>query len=577
MIPRTKKLFISYRSSDAVKVDKIARDLSLLKYEDGTARYIPWQDKKNLPPASPNWWDAIVDAIIDCDVFVFHLSEASLQSKVCRAELDYAHRRNRPIVPIVLEGEFFLDADTGKYDINYWHLVPEWLGNAQFLFYTGTEFYKQFQTAITLFEHNWPPDVDVRRPLNPDSESIHGNNHAVYGAACDYAARLAFDEAEKHFSTLLRRNDADYADIAVAWLTILDRYKDLLDATQHGAPRVVFQRKWDEYVALFPLDFVDDLYPDAHDQPIIFDPSNLSKGRHQSKKARKATTPSPQDPLDMAVVEEKSPTKPTNANEIALQRAQTFAGKRNRDWEPYITTFDDLKTKDMPFCLVPVGTFNMGSDDGHYKDEQPVHSQRIEQPYWIAQFPVTNAQWKMAVQAGAVKEPYDTGSALKWYRDKVMAGAPVVGVDWFMARDFAAWVGCRLPSEMEWEYAARGVESLRYPWGDDWRPEIPVWDKNSGGKPADVTTRKEGKSWVAAWHMIGNVWEWTSSLYEPYPYSAQDGRERDTGDSTNVRRVLRGASWRLNNVDNLRAACRVNGAPDIRDYDGGFRLARSYK
>jgi len=257
----------------------------------------------------------------------------------------------------------------------------------------------------------------------------------------------------------------------------------------------------------------------------------------------------------------------------AMQRARTFAGKRNRDWEPYVTTFDDLKIKDMPFCLVPVGTFNMGSDDGHYNDEQPVHSQRIEQPYWIAQFPVTNAQWKVAVQAGAVKEPYKTGDALKWYRDPAMADAPVVGVNWFMARDFAAWMGCRLPSEMEWEYAARGVESLRYPWGNVWNPEIPVWEKNSGGKPASVTSRPEGKSWVAAWHMIGNVWEWTSSLFKPYPYRAQDGRERDTRDSTNV---LRGASWRYSHAAPLRSACRLSsGAPGDHSGSEGFRLARS--
>ncbi|MCU0512398.1 MAG: toll/interleukin-1 receptor domain-containing protein, partial [Anaerolineae bacterium] len=66
-------------------VDKIARDLALLQYDDGTPLYTTWQDKHNLPPASPHWWDAIVDAIITCDMFVFNLSRASLQSDVCRA------------------------------------------------------------------------------------------------------------------------------------------------------------------------------------------------------------------------------------------------------------------------------------------------------------------------------------------------------------------------------------------------------------------------------------------------------------------------------------------------------------
>lgn len=189
---KTRSLFVSYRSSDAGKVDKIARDLGLLKHDDGTPRYITWQDKHDLPPASPNWWDAIVDAIIDCDMFVFNLSRASLQSEICRAELEYAHRRNRPIIPVVLDGEFILVEQSGKYDLPQatWALVPDWLGQAQFLFYVATQFYGKFQEAVAVFERSWPRDIPAPRPLNPDSKSVHGSNHALYSAACDYAERL---------------------------------------------------------------------------------------------------------------------------------------------------------------------------------------------------------------------------------------------------------------------------------------------------------------------------------------------------------------------------------------------------
>lgn len=260
----------------------------------------------------------------------------------------------------------------------------------------------------------------------------------------------------------------------------------------------------------------------------------------------------------------------------ALERARAFTGQRNRDWQPYVTTFSNLKIPDMSFCLVPVGTFNMGSDDGRYDDESPVHSQTITQPYWIGQYPVTNAQWRLAADEGGVPEPEGVGNALKWYRDKEMADAPVVGVTWFMARDFVNWIGARLLTEMEWEYAARGVESLRYPWGNDWNPNVPIWDKNSGGKPANVTTKPEGKSWVDARHMIGNVWEWSASLYEPYPYLSNSTRERDTGDSTDALHVLRGGSWGGSDSGVLRAACRNGGLPDFRYYFWGFRLALSH-
>ncbi|MBK8024292.1 MAG: SUMF1/EgtB/PvdO family nonheme iron enzyme [Chloroflexi bacterium] len=223
--------------------------------------------------------------------------------------------------------------------------------------------------------------------------------------------------------------------------------------------------------------------------------------------------------------------------DAALQRAEGFGGKRNRDWQPFVTTFADLPIPDMPFCLVPAGSFQMGSDDG-ISNEQPVHEQRIAQPYWIAQYPVTNAQWLQAVRAGAVKEPKDK-SALKWYKDAALADAPLVGVDWFMARDFAAWMGCRLPTEAEWEYAARGVESWRYPWGSNWEDgERVIWDKTSGGRPNLGTSKPEGASWVDARHLIGNVWEWTGSRYQPYPYTEDDGR-RGSGGRVRGRLVAR--------------------------------------
>ncbi|MCU0498980.1 MAG: toll/interleukin-1 receptor domain-containing protein [Anaerolineae bacterium] len=98
----TRQLFISYRSTDAAEVDRIAHDLGALKHPDGiTPRFRPWQDKRDVPPASPDWWEAIIDAISASEVFVFFISRASLESEVCRAELDYAYKRNRPIIPVV--------------------------------------------------------------------------------------------------------------------------------------------------------------------------------------------------------------------------------------------------------------------------------------------------------------------------------------------------------------------------------------------------------------------------------------------------------------------------------------------
>lgn len=549
----SRKLFISYRSSDAAKVDKIAKDLTLLKYTDGTQRFTTWQDKYNLPPASPNWWDAIVDAIFDCDIFVFNLSRASLQSEVCRAELDYAYQLNLPVIPIVLDGEFFLNAQSGKYDLpkETWALVPERLGEAQLLFCVGADFFSRFEQAVSVFERNWPRKLVAKRPLNPDSKSVHGSNHALYDSACDYAERLAFADAEKHFSVLVRRNDSDYADVAAQWLELIRLYAELVEIDESRSAAFIFRKKWAAYTALFPKEFLEG----------IFDPKDFARRVTSESALPPAASPAAAPPL-----------RPIDPAQAALARARGFSGRRNKDWEPFVATFTDLKLPDMSFCLVPAGTFQMGSKDGKYKDEEPVHPQSFTEPYWLAQHPVTNAQW---AQAGAVPEPSGE-SSLKWYRDRAMADCPVVGVNWFMARDFASWAGCRLPSEAEWEYVARGVESLRYPWGNEWENgQRVIWDKTSGGKPNSVKSKPEGVSWVGAMHLSGNVWEWTSSLYQPYPYQSEDGRENDTGDRTDVQRVLRGGSWFHNYVVYFRAACRLIHSPDDWYNLRGLRIARS--
>lgn len=262
----------------------------------------------------------------------------------------------------------------------------------------------------------------------------------------------------------------------------------------------------------------------------------------------------------------------------ALDLARDFTGIQNRNWEPFITRLAGLKLPDLPFCLVPVGTFQMGSRLGRgvFKEEQPAHTQPITQPYWIAQYPVTNREWAVAVAAGVVEVPLATGDSESWYHHPGMTEAPVVGITWRMAQTFATWVGCRLPTEREWEYAARGVESWRYPWGDAWQPDIPVWQATSRGKPDTVWSHPEGQSWVGAAHLCGNIWEWTASRDGPYPYPPDGSREQITGGrNLHVRLIRRGGSWANIHPDSLRASCRGSGSPDTGNSDGGFRLACS--
>ncbi|TVR20152.1 MAG: ergothioneine biosynthesis protein EgtB, partial [Anaerolineaceae bacterium] len=148
------------------------------------------------------------------------------------------------------------------------------------------------------------------------------------------------------------------------------------------------------------------------------------------------------------------------------------------------------------------------------------------------------------------------------------ANQPVVGVLWYEAMAYAEWRGCRLPTEAEWEYSARGPNSLIYPWGDEFDGDNLVYWGNSNDRTANVGSRPAGSSWVGALDMSGNVWEWTSSLFEPYPYDVDDGRENV---SSIMRRVLRGGSFLIVSPG-LRATARNWDYPDGVSIYFGFRL-----
>lgn len=238
----------------------------------------------------------------------------------------------------------------------------------------------------------------------------------------------------------------------------------------------------------------------------------------------------------------------------------TQLNQQNRvDWTPIEQDFDGVT-----MVLVPVGCFMMGREDVSYgvPDEDPVHEQCLDQPFWIDKYEVTQAQFSRlgGTQEVSPRFPGDD--------------RPVENINWFEAHDFCQLRASRLPTEAEWEYAARGPNAWLYPWGNEFIADNVI---NNTNTTADVGSRPQGASWVGALDMSGNVWEWTSSLYEDYPYDATDGREADTGSSTDVLRVLRGGSWYVRSQFDLGAAFRNNDRPSFRYDDYGFRCARSYE
>ncbi len=216
--------------------------------------------------------------------------------------------------------------------------------------------------------------------------------------------------------------------------------------------------------------------------------------------------------------------------------------------------------------LVPTGEFWMGSDTGGGEDEKPRHRVYLD-AYSIDKYEVTNGLYGHFMAA--------TGRAAPAYwTDNSFNGPtqPVVAVSWHDAEAYCKWAGKRLPTEAEWEKAARGTDGRTYPWGDQWDASRANSGESNLGKTAPVGSYADGASPYGAHDMAGNVWEWVADWYDKDYYKRspeRNPRGPDSGGSF----VLRGGSWGSNPFD-LRTAYRDDNTPDGRFNNIGFRCAR---
>ncbi len=227
----------------------------------------------------------------------------------------------------------------------------------------------------------------------------------------------------------------------------------------------------------------------------------------------------------------------------------------------------------MVMMYVPSGTFQMGSMSGH-GNEQPVHSVTLS-AYWIDRTEVTNAQYAQCTAAGKCSAPDETSSFTRsrYYGNTIYGNYPVIYVNWDDARDYCAWAGRRLPTEAEWEYAARGSDGRTYPWGNS----NPTCDlTNYGGCVGDtseVGSYPSGASPFGALDMAGNVFEWVNDWYKAiYPSAPQTNPQGGSSPSYHLRR---GGSW-VNPEDTIRSTYRApHNTTYFHFYLVGFRCARS--
>ncbi len=229
--------------------------------------------------------------------------------------------------------------------------------------------------------------------------------------------------------------------------------------------------------------------------------------------------------------------------------------------------------------LVPAGEFTMGSNGGA-DHEKPEHRVFLD-AYYMDVYEVTVGQYEEFLETSSFDPPPSwTTMAQPPYENR-----PVVNVDWKDANNYCKWAGKRLPTEAEWEKAARGTDGRMYPWGNDPPNQLRAnygkdkWDNHNALVP--VGQLQDGKSPYGIYDLAGNVWEWVSDWYDPNYYTTSPSRNPQ-GPESGKYKALRGGSWDLT-AENLRSSRRDFNIPSTSDYDSpayrnfnsGFRCAKN--
>jgi formylglycine-generating enzyme required for sulfatase activity len=224
----------------------------------------------------------------------------------------------------------------------------------------------------------------------------------------------------------------------------------------------------------------------------------------------------------------------------------------------------------MVMLNIPAGPFIMGSDNGN-PDESPAHAVTLD-AFWIDQTEVTNEMYKKCVISGACREPASV-DVPNYYFQAPYADYPVINVNWNAASVYCTWAGSRLPSEAEWEKAARGDKEGTYPWGNI----APDSNLANYGDYSRGTTKvgsyPAGASPYGVLDMAGNIREWVNDWFDANYYS-QSPAYNPPGTENGTARVIRGGAY-SDSENTIRSINRDSSLPDYTLYWIGFRCAMS--
>lgn len=560
------QIFISYSRADRQFVDAF---IPLIRKVYGNDSL--WFDEDIHGGA--NWWQMILNEIAICDLFIYLISDEALESPYCQSELREAVRLNKQILPVIVRrlkppypGNIEADLAQVLHDTQYVDLSSGFkdANLIAALYASINRLLRQVPveppTPVTSRPVPEPKVIDKVKPHRPAQVRqdvlaaiaiglfgvvivvMVGGMISVLGTlrednltetpSLDVTTAIAFVdiESETEQPTITPTDTATSTETAQP--TITATYTDFPSATPTATSTVTSS----------PTSTVTDL------------PTNTVPPIPTTQAITITSTPSATDELITATnVSSESTLSP---EEIAFTPVT-----QNLDWTPYEKLFEGI-----PMMLVPSGCFFIGNLSTGYSNQQPEHELCFDTPFWIDKTEVIQADF----------HKYSEMVVIDIYEGNNL---PLHNVTWNEAYNYCSLLGARLPTEAEWEYSASGPTNLTYPWGNQYYYDNPRANNGEIYRPnrlASIPTRLNGESWVGAEDMSGNVWEWTSSKYQPYPYNKTDGREDIVLLEAEVLRVLRGGSY-INGSTQMAASFRSFAETDTRKPTIGFRCARDFK
>jgi len=499
---RLLKVFLCHAHSDKDAVKALYDRLT----RDGVDA---WLDKENLLPGQ-SWRTEIQKAVRGADVvIVLHSKEfnqAGFRQREVKWALDTAMEKPEGeifVIPARLEDCEVLDS------LSEWHWVDLFADNGYEMLMRALRARSDSIGATLQAKRSWFPKVAT--PIVKSGKKVE---------------EVPIPEVKEEQPEQVEKQDAP---------------------VEHIAPKVTTRPKWQpfklktEYVVAI-IGAMATIIAAIIGTPLI----------------ERMFSPAPEPIATATLPIQASPTEP-----IVETVAPTLTSTKTLTPAPTGLPSTITDPKGVEMVLVPDGKFTMGSDTGD-TDEKPPHDVFLD-AYYIDKYEVTNALYKVCVEAEICSQPANTNH----YNNSQYAQHPVVYVDWNMTKEYCEWRDARLPTEAEWEKAARGTDGRTYPWGEGIDDTFANYSRNIGDT-TPVGNYPKGVSPYGAYDMAGNVWEWVADWYVAYP-----GNTDSTDFYGTTLRVLRGGSWyNLNSY--VRSAYRNDYYPAYTNIGFiGFRCARS--